>query len=267
MVRRMAGAVTHSVLILLIAATAGAQTRTPARPPARPAAKAAAKKPTPKAVIDIDGAYRVTSQTFIDTAAPVINAEPAKIATTYDVPASMVFRGGATVRVWKMLGAGVSVSHFSSSGDGSIAATIPHPFEFAKGRNITAVASNLTRSETGVALLARVFLPVSRRVSASIFGGPEWVSASGERVTDIDYSESYPYDTVTFQSSTTADWKQTKLVPSVGGDINYFFAKQVGVGFGARYSGGNIDIPSISGETVKSKVGGFVVGVGLRLRF
>lgn len=255
--RRAAVIGAHCVLFVLCAVSVLAQGRAPAK----------AKAATIKGVIEIDGGYRPTSQTFVESSSPVINVEPARVSTTYQVPASVVFRGGGAVRLWKQFGAGMSISHFSTRGDAGISATIPNPFVFGHGREIQGTAGELSRQELGIGVQLRGFFPISPRLSISLFGGPEWISASGERVTGIDYTESYPYDTATFRSASTADWKLTKLVPSLGGDIGYFFSKQIGIGGGVRYAGGNIDIPSAAGGTVQSKVGGLDLGAGLRIRF
>src|SRR5207237_354454 len=80
-----------------------------ARPPAPPA-----KKKTRRPVyLSLSGGYQATANDFTDSATFTDNAEAAQYETRYQVkggPALSV-SGGATL--WKQLGVGVGVTHFS----------------------------------------------------------------------------------------------------------------------------------------------------------
>ena len=221
----------------------------------------------PKVSIEIDGAYRATSVSFDDDATRTINVEPSRIATTYAVPAGVAFGGSGGLRLWKQLGVGVSVNRYAAVVDGNVSASIPHPFVFNQARQIAGIANGLRREELAITLQVRGLVPVSNRLSLAVFAGPAWISASQTMVTNIDYAETYPYDSATFRSALTASSKKTKVGVGLGADLAYFFSKQVGIGLGAKFVGGNVELPGIGGATVKSKTGGVDIGGGLRLRF
>jgi opacity protein-like surface antigen len=226
-----------------------------------------APAPLPRGHIEIDGAYRATSTTFVDSAAPTINAEPARIATSYDVPAATGFSASGAVRVWRMIGIGVGVSRHSSSADGNISASIPHPFVFAQLRSFEGTARGVKREELNVALQLRGLLPVSNRLTVSLFAGPAWTSLSQEVVTAVNYSETYPYDSASFRTADRTAAKETKVGIGAGADVAYFFSRLTGIGLGLKYSGGTVALPSLDGGTVESKIGGVTVAAGVRFRF
>ena len=250
-------------LIALTIAAAAAAPATAQQPAPRKAAPLDARKGS----LEFDAGYRATSVTFDDSAAPVINLEPASISVRYAVPSAVSFSAGAGWRFWKQLGAGVSVTRYSGEGDADITASIPHPFVFGQGRAIEGTAAGLKRDELSVALQLRGVVPVSTRMSLTVFGGPAWISATQPTVTDIEYTDSYPFDTASFRSADVGSSKQSGVGLGVGADLAYFFSKQFGVGFGARFLTANVELTGLTDAAVKSKVGGLDAAGGLRVRF
>ena len=55
----------------------------------------------------------------------------------------------------------------------------------------------------------------------------------------------------------------TAIGANVGFDGTYMFTPRFGVGLFARYAGGSVDLPAVSGL----RVGGFRTGLGFRTRF
>jgi hypothetical protein len=54
----------------------------------------------------------------------------------------------------------------------------------------------------------------------------------------------------------------------VGGDVNVFFNRVIGLGWFAKYSQGSVEVfDPLSGEDWQLRTGGFQSGGGLRLRF
>jgi opacity protein-like surface antigen len=118
-----------------------------------------------------------------------------------------------------------------------------------------------------VTLQIRGDVPVSNRLSLSVYAGPAWISVNQPMVTSIDYAESYPYDTATFRSAALTTAKTTQSALGVGAGLSYFFSKQIGLGVSARFVGGNGELAGLNGAPAKSKIGGADIGGGLRLRF
>jgi hypothetical protein len=111
-------------------------------------------------------------------------------------------------------------------------------------------------------------LPVqSRRLQAAVFGGPSFFTVTQDVLNQVGYTEAYPYDTVTAANGQSANVSVSKTGFNAGADIGFFFARHIGVGGIAQYSGTTVKLDSAGGDTVDAKVGGFQVGGGLRLRF
>lgn len=220
-----------------------------------------------KGSAEIEAGYRATSITFTDSASPKINAETAQVSSRYTVPSGISLSGSAGWRLWRRFGLGVGVSRYSEAVDGDVSGSIPHPFVFGQLRQVSGAASGVRRDELAVTVQLRGEVPVSNRLSVSVYAGPAWVSVRQQMVTAIDYTESYPYDTATFRSAALTSAKKTQLAPAAGVGLSYFFSRQVGLGVSARFIGGKVEWPGLAGATTKSKIGGAEIGGGLRLRF
>jgi hypothetical protein len=85
-------------------------------------------------------------------------------------------------------------------------------------------------------------------------------------VNSFDYTEDYPFDTATFSRAVSASQSESKVGINVGGDVAYFFSRQVGVGASFMYAGTTVEMTLPSG-TSDVKAGGGQIGGGLRLRF
>ena len=159
------------------------------------------------------------------------------------------------------------MSRFSVATPASLSATIPHPFFFNRPRSVSGEAAGLKREELAIHIQAGGVFPIGARFQVMVFGGPSFFQVTQGVVTDLTYSDSYPYDTASFRSAVTTSEKQNKIGFNAGGDVAFFFTRQIGVGFTAKFAGSNIDLPSAGGGTTPVKAGGMQAGGGLRLRF
>ena len=100
-----------------------------------------------------------------------------------------------------------------------------------------------------------------------VFGGPSFFQVKQGVITDFTISESYPYDDATFRAATMTAADASKIGFNAGGDVAFFFAKQVGVGGTVQFAGTTISLPAAGGASRDVKVGGGKAGGGLRLRF
>jgi hypothetical protein len=101
-----------------------------------------------------------------------------------------------------------------------------------------------------------------------VSAGPSFYSVKQDFVTDISYSETYPYDSATFAGATLVGQSQRKTGFNVGVDVGLRLARSVGVGGLFRYSKASLDfaVPNVS-TPVKIDAGGLQAGGGLRLYF
>ena len=99
----------------------------------------------------------------------------------------------------------------------------------------------------------------------TLSAGPSFFSVKQSLVQSVQFSESYPYDTTLLASVPTASVSKSVTGFNAGIDVGYYFTRNVGAGMMLRFAGGNLTLPAHD-ATVTTKVGGFQVAGGLRLR-
>jgi hypothetical protein len=238
------------------------------RPAARtPQSRRAGPDVSPKGFLAVNGIYQTTSNNFSDGTAFQANAEEGRFDTNYSVKSGRAFDIAGGVKFSNAFGIGVSVSRFSRTTPAHFIGSIPHPFFFGHSRAVASDVSGLKREELAVHAQGRSTMAVGKRLEVSLFGGPSFFRVRQDAVTDFTYTESYPYDQATFTSTTTSVEKASKIGFNGGGDIAFFFTRQIGVGFTALVSKATVPIKSAGSGNADIKVGGVQAGGGLRLRF
>ena len=223
--------------------------------------------PVPRGFVVVNGGYQLTSNDFSDSAVKRENAEDGRLDTKYAVKGGATFDVAAGGIVWRRLGVGVGVSRFSVATPVSLSATVPHPFFFNQPRSVNGEVTGLKREEMAIHVQVRGVLPVGDRLQVMVFGGPSFFQITQGVITDFSYTDSYPYDTATFSAATTTDASVSKLGFHLGGDVAFFFTKQVGIGATVQFAGASVVLPAADGTTQSVQVGGGRAGGGLRLRF
>ncbi len=266
---RILGPVAVAVVVLACATQAAAQAVIkpvgPGKPvpPQSPRATPPSKGPTERVIVSINASYLTASRTFDDSRTFTINGDPetATFSSDYSVEPSVGVDVSAFVRVWKGLAAGVAFTSYSDSRDIEIEASLPHPLKFNSPRVMTGTTSG-DHEETAAHLQVAYILPVGKKMSAVIFGGPSFFTVKQSVVTAVQRRDEYPYDEVTFTGATVETEEESKTGFNVGADVAYYFTKNIGVGgivrfaqSTATFSLGDVD------------AGGALVGGGVRLRF
>jgi hypothetical protein len=227
-------------------------------PGARRAASSAALG---RGVISLNWSWQSASDSFSDQITfENVNLETSRYTSSYEVESNSSFDLGGAVRLWQGLGAGVAVSRFKDSRDIAIEGTIPHPFFFGRDRAISGTAPG-EREELAVHVDAVYFVPIGRKMQLLVFGGPTFFNAKQSVVTDVDYTEQYPYDEAVFSQATVVTEKESKVGFNVGADFGYYFTDAVGVGGIVRFA--RAKVPFSLGDL---DVGGVSAGVGVRIR-
>ena len=242
--------VSGALIIVALAAPASAQYRTPHD---RYIAVNAASQPGSPALSDHFEFER--------------NVETATADVHYPSKAGVGIDAGAGIRLWKRFGAGLSVSYLSSTGSASIDASIPHPFLFEHRRVINGTDDSITRTETGAHAQFLYFVPGRGKLRLVLSGGPSWLRLEQEFVTDVHYSESYPYDTATFTRATATSAKGSAIGFNVGADVRWMFTRQLAVGALVRLTRAQVDIDLATGRTLQVDAGGVQAGGGIRFLF
>lgn len=164
--------------------------------------------------------------------------------------------GGVTV--WHHLSLGVGYSTFSSHGNASATASIPHPLFFNQPRTSTQDAPSLQRTEHGVHVMAVWLVPVTNKIDVALSVGPSFIQVKQQLVSSVTVA----IGTQNFTPNVSAESGTVKGA-NVGVDGTYMFSRRFGAGILLRYAGGKANLPSVSGV----KAGGFQAGIGARIRF
>ena len=177
----------------------------------------------------------------------------------------MLFR---SANIWRYLGVGIGVTRYSKSTPVAFSASVPHPFFFNRARSVSGDISDLDREELAVHVQARGTFAPTRSVQVIVFGGPSFFTVKQGVVNDFEVIETYPYDTATFSRALSTTVDESKVGFNVGGDVGYFFTRQVGVGGSVQWAATTIDAPAPNGTgTFEIKAGGVQAGLGVRFRF
>lgn len=232
-----------------------------------PAALGAQSLPVPdRGYLNVSGDFRMAAATFTNVVHPIEFIEPATVDTIYRAHAAPGFDVGGGVRVWRNLAVGVALSRFTKKDTGAVSAQLPHPFLLDRPRAVSGDATGLSRSETATHIVAMWTLPLNARSRLSAFGGPSLLAVRQDLVSDVTFSQTYPYDSAAYTGVVTERRSASRLGFNVGADVTYLMAAHVGVGLSTTFSRARVRLPSASDETIVN-AGGVHVGAGVRFRF
>jgi hypothetical protein len=232
-----------------------------------PSAAAAQSAWPGRVVVSVNGGVQSSSRTFSDRITFPLYLEEASINVDYAVESAALFDGGAIVRLWGNLGAGVAVSRFTDDRAAMIEGTLPHPFQFNQPRSIEGEAPNMRRRETSTHLQFAWMAAPTNRVRFVLSGGPSWINVEQGLVTDVRYTEAYPFDEAIFSSTERIIDKESAVGFNVGADVMWVFSKNLGVGGIIRFSRATTTVSPAAGRSIEIEVGGLQAGGGIRVLF
>lgn len=226
----------------------------------------ATAQPLPRFTISVNGGYQPSSTSFDDRFTFDLNRETASVDTDYSVEAGPIFDAGVGFRLWKGLGAGIAISRFTVDSTGQAEATLPHPLFFQRNRQISGETTGITREETGIHIQAQYHLPPFGRFYVTLAGGPSVLDIQQSIVTDVNFTEEFPYDTATYVGVDSQRVSGTAIGFNAGADVRWMFTRNIGVGGLVRYTRASVDLTR-NNRTITVDAGGVQVGGGVRLAF
>jgi hypothetical protein len=230
---------------------------------------AAAQSPSERFWIGVSGGVQGTSNGFgdsFDITSQFQDPETARATVDYPVEGGPFVDGTFAVRLWKGFGVGVGVSHFSKRGDAQVTAEVPHPFQFNQLRSIDGSTST-SRTEVGLHLQFAYLVPITDRFRVIAFAGPSRFSVEQTFVTDVQYSQSFPFDTATFSGATTRRASASAAGFNAGADVIWMFSRQFGMGGLIQYAAARVHEDAGSNREISVDAGGIQAGAGLRMVF
>ena len=215
-------------------------------------------------------------QTFTDSSTFPIYTERGAVASAHAIGGGTLFDISAGVRVWNNVGVGIAYSTLQNKNDATVSVRVPHPIVFGVFREASATASALEHTENVVHLQFMWTLPVTDKLDVTVMAGPSFFTVRQTIATvraPQDIRDVAPFTTVTINSLSLTDVKDSPVGVNIGADASYYAVtfKGVGIGVGGfvRWAGADLDLPITEGLTrdTELKTGGPQGGLGLRFRF
>ena len=269
---RLAGIVVSSLVLLSVVSTdAAGQTPDPAagQPAAPQRSTATTPAKTGRSFIAINGGYQVDDHAFSETREQDLNQEKMSWTTDYAIDHGGQYEGTVGGYAASGFGGAVTYSFYQDNNStAAVAARIPNPFQFNQDRQIQGQSASLRHREQVVHLSALYVVPIGSNLEIGVAGGPSLFIVNRDFVDSVVYDESYPFDTATFNSTTTREVDKNQVGFHVGGDVSWYFTDTVGVGGMVRFTRATVKFPAaVAEQTISVDLGGVQAGFGLRVRF
>jgi hypothetical protein len=229
-----------------------------------PATALAQSAPDSRVAIDLSGGFQTSPTSFSQTVTFEQYSETGTLTSTYTIGGRPVFDGGVTVRLWRTFGVGISGSYFHDSGSARVNALVPNPFVFGQPRQVIG-AAGVSHTEIGTHLQAAYWAQLRDRVDIVVSGGPSIFRVDQDFVSDVAYTQTFPYDVAVFDSASVVPQRKTVTGGNVGGEVGLRIASHVSLGASFRFSRATAEFPGTSAQRVV--VGGGRLGGGVRFLF
>lgn len=231
------------------------------------AAGAASAADQPRFTLSLNGVFVPTSIDYSGTRTFQAFAEEGRIDSAYDAGTGPGFEAGLVWNFHKSLGVGVAGGVVSRDTGADYDARVPHPLYLSRDRTAEGNIGGLDFQEQQ-AHLDLVYTGRSGSLDFTLFAGPTYFNVSSDLLGEPDYSQEYPYDTISVTNVPALSFDDTGFGFNVGAGVAYRFSKSVGFGVQGRFSRASIELVPESGqETVKLDAGGLQVAGGLRIFF
>jgi len=210
-------------------------------------------------------------QTFTDSTTFTAYGESGATAAGHVIGGGTLVDVSAGARVWKNLGIGLGYSSISNKNDATVSVRVPSPIVFGQFREASATAPDMKHTESAVHLQFVWMLPLTNKFQVMFMVGPTFFTVKQEvaSVQPSDIQDVPPYTSVSIQTVTITEYKDSPVGINVGVDGTYMITRMIGVGAFVRYAGGSLDLPVPAGVTRDGDLsaGGTQAGGGIRLRF
>lgn len=230
------------------------------------AAPAAAQPAREQTWFSISGGIQATNHSFDDAFDLTLYTEPEHVEVNYPARSGLLIAGSGAYRLWRQLFVGAGATYYSASGDAQVTAQLPHPFFDNTYRTVEGTAP-MTRSEAGAHLLLGWMLRPSRTVRVMLTGGPSYITANQPIVSEVMFTQTYPYDTAQFTGVKTTRNFRGAAGFNAGADVFWMFGRNVGAGGMVQFTHARVKAAANAGRSVSFDAGGGQVAAGLRYVF
>jgi opacity protein-like surface antigen len=235
---------------------------------AAPASAQAARPPRPPREVRVwmHGGFVPAASDFTGTQTFTEFAEQGRIDAQYHQDAGPVFELGLGVGLRRRLAVSAAGSFGRRDGTGSFSAMLPHPLYFGASRAASGRFRGTSQREKALHL-DLALRGGSARWQWSAFAGPSLLSVRAELVQRVEYTQTYPYDTVTVTATPLAATSDHALGFNLGAGLDWRLARHAAIGTQVRFSHATVSLEPTPADRVEIGAGGLQVTGGLRLDF
>jgi opacity protein-like surface antigen len=216
--------------------------------------------------VSLDGGLVPGTRTFSGTRTFTEFAEQGTIEAQYKEDPGPGFEAGVAWRFGKHLGVAAAVSFDRRDEGGTFAAALPHPLYFGAPRRVTGDFGGGSQRETGVHL-DLAFRGGSDRLQWSAFAGPSLIAVKADLLQQVQYTQAYPFDTVTVTGTPLVTTRGSAVGFNVGGGLDWRVGRRVAIGTQVRFSRATVGLEPTADDHVDVDAGGVHLTVGLRFDF
>jgi hypothetical protein len=220
--------------------------------------------PPEHVAVTVTGGYVKPAASFTQNVTFEQYSEEGTLSAAYSAPSRPSVDGGVTVRVWRALAVGVAGWYYRDPGVAQVTASVPNPIIANSPRQISGPA-NVTHAETAVHVQAAYWLRAGPRATIIVEGGPSFFHVTQDFVSDVTYTQSFPFTTATYQGASTVREKQSATGYNVGGDAGWRVWGNLSVVGAVRFSHATASFTDALAQPMT--LGGLHVGAGIRLMF
>jgi hypothetical protein len=214
--------------------------------------------------VTVGAGAQLSANTFSDTVTFEAFSEDGSITTDYSVKRGPRLEAGVVVRLWRGFGVGVAGSSLSGTHPAQITGSIPHPIVANQPRTLTGTA-DVTHDQSAIHLQAVFWFQPTPRLDVMVSAGPSRVRVEQDFVSDVSYTQTFPYDSVTFESATLTRESKTAHGGNAGVMVGVRVLRRVSVAGLLRYSSGQVAFPDTGVPAFT--IGGLQTGGGVQILF
>jgi opacity protein-like surface antigen len=214
----------------------------------------------------LDGGFVPGTRTFSGTRTFTEFAEQGRIESQYKEDAGPGFEAALACRFGRRLGVSAAVSLHRRDEGGTFAAELPHPLYFGASRRVTGDFGGGSQRETAVHL-DLVFLGGSPRRQWSAFAGPSLIAVKADLLQQVEYTQAYPFDTVTVTGTPLAVSRGRAVGFNLGAGLDWHMARHVAIGTQVRFSRATVGLDPTAEDRASVDAGGVHLSGGIRFDF
>jgi len=220
-----------------------------------------------RTALSLSGLYGLGSSSFRESRSFTQFAEAGRFDAGYQADPGPGFEGAVRQMLGRHFGLAVALGYLKRSESVAFSAVLPHPLYFGRPRLASGTRNGLSYSETA-GHLDLVFVPAAgRHLEASLFAGVSLIKVRADLIDHIEYTQTYPYDTVTAVSAPSAAFLDNPFGFNLGASLDGRLSEHIALGAQGRFSRAKARLHPSPGNTLELDAGGFQIGAGIRFLF